>query len=413
MKKKNLIAGIILLFVFTLMLNSNSVLGSDDDDDHVDDDFEELNLRDTDITLSSNEIEVQSLLRQGTKRDEIELRVRYNSEGIRFEVSYESEYTSESEAEFEIEFSVIIRKLIEFVDINGNGIFDPTIDNNIQEIELDSFDPAQYQEEVITAQTSVHHFIINSSDNIFTMHLYIPEEFVIRDDALMIPTKPKIDFDINFPFNNTLSKLALYISLESETNYDEIEETEDEEFGYAFNEKAVSTLNNSFIGIFSWNQNVLVDGLLKAVNATNLGMDDYDNDYQKIYLIYPHGADISHDPKIGLEGIFIFYIDQFPWYLLNVFLIIGAISVSIVVPIYFFYSKKNAYSKRKSTEKKSEVKKVEITAFTEDFYTIIEKFEWDPNEKEEFIREMSSLTPKERNKIINEMQDKNQSNNGY
>lgn len=49
-----------------------------------------------------------------------------------------------------------------------------------------------------------------------------------------------------------------------------------------------------------------------------------------------------------------------------------------------------------------------ITAFSEDFYASVEKFKWEGDEKEEFIKEMSSLTPKERSRIIQEMLDKNQ-----
>ncbi|MFX0032122.1 MAG: hypothetical protein ACFE8E_13035 [Candidatus Hodarchaeota archaeon] len=414
MKKKSLLTGITIWFIFILLVNSNSVLGSDDDDDYVDDDFERLNLRDIDITLSSNEIEIQSLLRQGLKVDEIEIRVRYNNEGISFEVSYESEYISESEAEFEIEFRIIIRKLIEFVDLNDNGIFDPSIDDNIQELNLDSFDPAQYQEEIITTQTSLHHFIINSSDSIFSMHLYIPEEFALKDNVLMIPTKPKIDINIqNFPFLNVSSNLALYISLESETSYSEYDDTEDEELGYAFNEKAVSTLNDTFTGIFSWNQSLLVDGIVRSVNASTIEIDDYDNEYQKMYLIYPQGVNISHDPKIGLEGIFIFNLEQFPWYLLTVFLTIGAVSISIVVPVYFFYYNKRNRSPRNGHAKIPKMKNGEITAFSEDFYAFLDQFEWDTNEKEEFIKEMSSLKPAERKRILNEMLDKYKSDQGY
>lgn len=403
MKKKNLIAGILVLFIFALLINSNFVLASDDDKDSIDDEFERANLRNISISLSSNEIEIQSLLRQGPKVDDIQFKIRFDNDGISFEVRYESEY-SESESDYELEFRIIIRKLIEFVDLDDNGIFDPSVDDNIQEINLDSFDPVQYQEEVITSQVSLHHFVIDSSDGFFTMHLYVSEGFVLEDNTLMIPTKPKIDIDINnFPFLNSSSELALYISLESETIYNEHDDTEDEELGYASNEKAVSILNNTFIGIFSWNQSVSIDGIVRTVNASSIETDDYDNDYQKIYLIYPHGINISHDPKIGLEGIFIFNTEQFPWYILTIFVIIGAISISIVVPVYFFY-----YNKKTKYKRISKMKNGAITAFSEDFYASVEKFKWEGDEKEEFIKEMSSLTPKERSRIIQEMLDKNE-----
>jgi hypothetical protein len=413
MKKRILLIGTILLVIFILIANTDPVVASDDDDDDVDDDFEALNLRDVDVSLNSNEIKMHSLLKSGTQIDEIELRVKYDSDGINIEVSYESEYRSENETEFEIEFEVTFRKLIEFVDINRNGIFEPSIDVNISELDLNSFDPAIYVEEPITAQTSLHHITINTSDDVFSMHLYVSEEFFLKNDSLVIPTKPKIDIEINgFNFLNTSSKLAIYLSLESSLTYEEHSETEDEELGYASDENAVSISQDNFTGIFSWSENASVDGFTSLVNASALVADDYNPEDQKMYLIYPQGTHIVHDPKIGLEGILRLQSEQFPWYLITILLAIGAITISITVPMYYFFQKKRIPSideqidRNPKVQELSELKNVELTALSEDFYKIINQFDWDTNEKEGFIKEMSSLTPKERQKIINEMVNK-------
>lgn len=98
--------------------------------------------------------------------------------------------------------------------------------------------------------------------------------------------------------------------------------------------------------------------------------------------------------------------------MLTILLAIGAITISITVPIYYYFQKKRIPSideqidRTPKIQELSELKNVELTALSEDFYKIINQFDWDTNEKEEFIKEMSSLTPKERQKIINEMVNK-------
>ena len=50
-----------------------------------------------------------------------------------------------------------------------------------------------------------------------------------------------------------------------------------------------------------------------------------------------------------------------------------------------------------------ELKDTSITALSEDFIEIVEQFEWDRDEKEEFIKEMLTLRPGEREEIIDKM----------
>ena len=100
----------------------------DTDDDGIDDDFERINKRDLEIQYSADRVEVRSILRSGETRDEIEVDIRYDDEGIEMEVSYESEYSPSSPEEFEIEFSVRLENITEFVDLDGNSFFNPDED---------------------------------------------------------------------------------------------------------------------------------------------------------------------------------------------------------------------------------------------------------------------------------------------
>ena len=299
-------------------------------------------------------------------------------------------------------------------------IFNPLIDNLIQEHELDSFQNVTYIEEQITAETSLHHLIVNSSDGIFILHIYFPEEFHILNNTLITPTKPKIDIEIqDFNFLNNSSRLALDIRLESNLSYEEYETTEDEEKGYAFNEKAVSTIDNNFKGIFSWSENATIDGMLSEVIASNLEFDDNSSEDQKIFLNYDQGTLIYHDPKLGIEGILRSSIlTGFPLNSIIIIITTLAVSISVTVPIYYYIHHHNQSvpqkkkGKPKPPEKKTtninipELENVEVTAISKSFYDVVNQFEWDTNEKEEFLNEMFSLTPEERKKIINEMIEK-------
>ena len=57
-------------------------------------------------------------------------------------------------------------------------------------------------------------------------------------------------------------------------------------------------------------------------------------------------------------------------------------------------------------EKLSQLNDINITALSEDFLDIVDQFEWDGNEKEEFINEMLALSPSERKFILKEMLEK-------
>ncbi|MFX1316294.1 MAG: hypothetical protein ACFE9T_10550 [Promethearchaeota archaeon] len=307
MKKHNMV-GLFLLGILVINMGLGVAVASDEDDDGVDDDLEELSKRDIEIQFDSNEIHLKSTQRTGEREDEIELTIKYDSEGLNIEIGYESEIENESESEIEteieLEFEVTFRKLIEYVDLNDNGVYDESIDQTIQEIVLNSFQPVIYTVLDLSLDTQLHYFIVNTTDGVFVAHIYLAEEFTIVNDTLITPTETKIDIEINnFDYNNVDSQLALYVKLESETDYDEDDHTEDEEEGYAEGEEGVYTSNNGFAGFFTWTDNATIDGVSQNVLASEIQVDDDDDLEQKLYLNYPRGAHIYHDPKIGISAL--------------------------------------------------------------------------------------------------------------
>ena len=300
LKKYNLI-GIVLLGILVLTSASSLVSATDDDDDGVDDDIEESHKRNVEIQFEPGEIQIESTLRNGARHDQIKLKIRNESEGISIEFGYEYDLSTENTTEVEIEFEVTFRKLIEFVDIDDDGIYNPSVDTTIQEVLLNSFQPAVYTTSTLSGDTELHYLIINSTDGVFAAHIYLTEEFDIINGTFIKPTQTKIDIEISdFNYIDGSSQLALYTKLESEIEYEEDEHTENEDDGKATEEKEVIISTTDFAGFFSWAENAMVDGVSKAVLASNIQVDDDDESEQKIYLNYPRGNHIYHDPIMGV-----------------------------------------------------------------------------------------------------------------
>ncbi len=321
MKKYNLL-GIFLLGFLLMSASFGLVAADDDDDDGIDDDFEEENERDIEINFSDNEVKIESYLTDGNTINEIEFKVKYDAEGLSIEVSYEAEFeaedpliaaTSESDieseesTEYELEFEVKFRELIEFVDVDRNGMYNESIDDNIQNVTLNSFQPIVYTP-IISTDTTLHYLIVNTTDGVFAAHIFFVEEFTLVDTTLITPTQTKIDIEINnFKFIESDSQLALYVKLESDIDFKGDPTTEDEENGYVTDEDGVVMNSNGYSGIFSWNETALVwnetalvwDEMPVLSNA--LDVDDDDEIEQKLLLNYPRGNHIIHDPKVGIS----------------------------------------------------------------------------------------------------------------
>ncbi|MFX1325194.1 MAG: hypothetical protein ACFE8N_09560, partial [Promethearchaeota archaeon] len=131
---------------------------------------------------------------------------------------------------------------------------------------------------------------------------------------------------------------------------------------------------------------------------------------------------IYHDPKLGIESILRLGGTAFPYLLLMILVIvIGAISASLtytLVRLKRSRATKLVYDdsdpglalqilrNENSIEKLSQLKNVNITAFSKDFMERIKRFAWEENEMEDFLKEMASLSPYERNIILDEMEKK-------
>ncbi|MFX0072113.1 MAG: hypothetical protein ACFFAO_13575 [Candidatus Hermodarchaeota archaeon] len=441
-------------FLF-LSLNSNSVMAHDGDDDGVDDDLEDLNERNISIEFEDNEIEIETILRSGDIVDEIEFTLSNSSDGFTIKTEYDREISS---GEFELNFEISFLSIIEYNDTNEDGVYNSSHgDTIVKEIKLDNFQPTIYQNISLSQDNNLYHFIINTTDGNFTAHIFIGEEFCKVNGTILTPAQIKIDIEIsNFPYNEIDSLLALNTTLKSESEYEEEEKTEDEYRGYSENEGWLLTKMNETTGYFSWNKSVNVDGKIKDViigNKTDIG------EFERIFINYPNGTHIYHDPKMGVAWILKPLplgqdnedsdgnkVEKTPFlniiYILATILIIGA---SIAASSIYYRHRKNSLptifndEKRKKTyslnkqvkssgdilkesrikgellqifegdnmiENLSQLNDIDITSISGDFLYEIDQFDWEDNDKVEFIKEMLALTPKERSDILEQMKEK-------
>ncbi len=426
----------LVIFLFTIVLfglvSGFGFAYEDDDDDGIDDNFETLNKREIDIVIEANEISIESVRKSDKKKDLIMTNIIYDEDGIRFQIGYKPNL----EGDFELLFGISFRELIEFVDVDIDGIYNPEIDQNIQNFSLSEFSPVIYENSTCSSGSVLHHFMIQTENKTFTADIYFAEEFTLVENSLLLPTQAKIDINIaNFTYYNSSSQLALYSRLESESTYEEYIDTEDEENSFAENEEGVITTIEKYSGFYSWSRNGSIDEITKIIKTSEVMPDSPPENTQKIYISYPHGVSIHHSYKIGIEGLLLTEADSvIP--LVVLILIIGAVSVVAAYSIYHTrHNEKPTKIRRREGEElyldllkedeydtlfdsklalqilreEDAIDKlyhkgdINITAVSANFYEVIDQLGFEENEEREFINEMLSLSPHDRELFLRKM----------
>ncbi|MFW9779119.1 MAG: hypothetical protein ACFFE8_09725 [Candidatus Heimdallarchaeota archaeon] len=272
------------------------------DDDGVDDDYEDINERNIQVEYDEEKVNIESELKDGVQKDKIKIEFKI-SDFPEFKLEYESRSGS---GEVELQFFLRFLALIQFEDINGDGTFSTSGDQILTSLALDSmtFLPIQHSN-MSSGNSTLEIFNATTSDRLFSLQFYVSSEFTKINQAIISPTQIKIDIAINkFTFTKNSSFLALRTEFEANSEYDEDESTEDEEEGRAQDEKELKVTLGGFSGYFSWKEDAMVDGAKKPVNTTQ------DTGNQWLYLVYPQGASILHDPKIGVEDILVPIVEE-------------------------------------------------------------------------------------------------------
>jgi hypothetical protein len=298
-QKQRLVLGSLVLILVISTFTYLPSIADDDDEDGVDDDVEEQNKRDISVNYDNDDATIESKLTSGEIYNRFRAEMKATSEGLEFGFEFEKDTEAN---ETEIDFDVTIPEIIEFLDINENGIYDPSIDSVASTYLINSYKTLVYNAVTIDNET-VYTFNVETSDGVFSSTMFVSGEFVVVDDLLIAPSQFKFDIVITgYTFTELNSSLALMIELESEfdVEYDEDEETEDEEDGRSSDEQEIEVGYGDFTGYFSWLKIAKIDGVEQEVLASPIVTSSEDS---IMYLNYPQGSEIIHDPKVGLQGL--------------------------------------------------------------------------------------------------------------
>lgn len=258
---------------------------------------DDSNDREVTVTVTPTNAEIESQLESGGTEDSFKIEVDVSANGAKFKVEFETESTTNiTEREFEVSFS----ELVEYTDVNDNGVYDDSVDTVVQTLELDSFEPIVYTLTNVSG-VPVHIFDVMTTDGVFGARIYATGDFTNINGSVIAPTQVKIDVMINnFTFTYLNTSLALKVELEAAVDTSLDAETEDEAEGRATDEEAIDFLMTDVNGFFSWKESVEIDGVTHLVNSS---IHETSATEQEIYLNYPQGDEIIHDPKIGFENL--------------------------------------------------------------------------------------------------------------
>lgn len=206
----------------------------------------------------------------------------------------------------QLTFKITLKKLVEFADLNNNGRFDYS-DSEISTYAFENvnFTNITYSNETLISGETVLTVETQTFDNVFEIKMYISDNFTSFNKQILSPSEMKIDFQINqYPFLENNTPLALIMEITTNHSLSIEAESFDEKQGYAFNESAVNISSMHYSGFLSWLNTVSVDGINKSIQASILeeehpGMEGIET-IRFISFSYPHGAEIIHDPKIGV-----------------------------------------------------------------------------------------------------------------
>ncbi len=194
------------------------------------------------------------------------------------------------EVEIEVEFSAAFREVFEFEDSNGNGLQDSN-EGRLSEVRLDSLSFAPV--EVVSHQRDGldgFKVTLSGTKDGFTFGLvsYIfPSEATIN--GTLVPEEAvKVDILIEgYDFVSETSLLGLEIGAESSVE----QETEFED-----GSESVEVHVARGTAYFRWAPQARVDNQVSPVGAQWSSVDD------RLFLYYPQGEVIVHDPLLGFEA---------------------------------------------------------------------------------------------------------------
>lgn len=297
--------------IVLLLLSAPVALADDDEDDEHDEDErdEERSLK---IDVDGEKATVK--LERDARGREDSVKVEFDAREAKIKVKHEEKNeTVESEAKLEARF----RRIVEFVDQDGDGAFDgnETVASswNLAEdaddddgngsvdwgaVALDDAVSGNLTGKKLSARAS---FGPNAT---FGLDLYVYGAFALVGNASLAPTDTKIDIIVeHYPYVRDDTRIAVIVDLKAKEELKDDARGDDEDGVFS----AVTEGNLSFRLTFTWLTTATVDGVDLPVHAAVLRNQEEIEDHEikqvaRVAIAYPRGDVIVHDPTIGVSS---------------------------------------------------------------------------------------------------------------
>ncbi len=277
--------------------------GASSDDDGIDLEDEEWELN---VTIRDGDVDIGLGSNASDGGDEV--KVQFVSRVAELKVSFQTLTPLREEVELRIEF----RDLVEFEDRNGDGAFSPLNDEILQWMLVETLsspkppEAGNFSVDSITGQQiNITYAFPDSATGTFDL-IFRVFGFPTQVDGLFLgPTETKIDIRFtDFPYTSDTSQLAL--GLDVRTNFGlEMDPT------LAFDQ--INATGDEFAAFFRWMPDaVFVDGnatkagvtvVRESTSVEALARGGEVESELRLFLAYPRGSQIVHDPVVGITGV--------------------------------------------------------------------------------------------------------------
>ncbi|OLS25501.1 MAG: hypothetical protein HeimC3_14900 [Candidatus Heimdallarchaeota archaeon LC_3] len=228
--------------------------------------------REIEIKLSTDRIEIDSILKDGATKDRIRYEIRTENDQIRIELRYSKEANNTSVGfKYRVEFDSII----EYVE-NGTEVgYQPGEETSIYTIGESGWTDFVRTTIVLnqTTNESVDLFNTATMDGIFNLTFKVADSILKLDNTILSPNSVKLDVEINnFPNTTVNSLLALSTKIKTQFEQSIKENTTEERLGLKTNvsEVLIGSSSDQSQGYFSWAENAVADGQIIEVHNSPL-----------------------------------------------------------------------------------------------------------------------------------------------
>ena len=266
------------------------------------------------VQVQSNQVQIESENHFNGTSNSISVEIAAD-EGLSVNFGFSGETINHTESELHIKLRA--RSVVEFID-NNTAV--PGYDLNDTVLNTIGLRNAVWSFSVTNttvSNTTLYHidakaYLDQTNTSSIGFNFVLSTGYAaISNSTTLAPNAIKWTVVINnYSFNNSQSKLALQMQMQSGQNNDGFESdhisntTEAEKDGLTTQKESAVNFGNQTgsKGFFSWADNYTVDGVNDSVvTSPSVSVDHEDSSYNQMYFTFNQGNLISWDPSVGVN----------------------------------------------------------------------------------------------------------------